>query len=95
MTGANRGIGLGLVSAMAARPDSMVFAGTRTPEKAKDLIELARTHPNVQIIPHTAGDGEGNIAAAKIIKGKAGHLDVVFANAGEHILSGVVRISLC
>ncbi|KAJ7101422.1 hypothetical protein B0H15DRAFT_411505 [Mycena belliarum] len=81
VSGANRGIGYGLVAALAARPDAIVFAGARDPA-AKSLTDLAATHPNVRPVKLTAGDKADNEATIAEIRKSAGRLDVLFANAG-------------
>ncbi|KAJ7644521.1 aflatoxin biosynthesis ketoreductase-like protein nor-1 [Roridomyces roridus] len=81
VTGSNRGIGHGLVSVLAARPDAIVFAGARDP-MADSLKELAAKYPNLHPIHFVANDVVNNEAAVAEIKKTAGQLDVVIANAG-------------
>ncbi|KII91994.1 hypothetical protein PLICRDRAFT_154202 [Plicaturopsis crispa FD-325 SS-3] len=82
VSGANRGIGLGLVTALAQRANTIVFAGARDPASAKDLQALAKAHPGkVHVVQLTSGDKADNEAAAALIKKVAGHIDVVIANA--------------
>ena len=51
VTGSNRGIGLGLVEKLAARPDvNIVFAAARHPESATALNALAQKYNN-KIVP--------------------------------------------
>ncbi|KAL1741174.1 hypothetical protein HDZ31DRAFT_84995 [Schizophyllum fasciatum] len=83
VSGANRGIGLGLVTALAGRPNTTVFAGARNPASASALNELAAKHPNnLHVLQLVNGDKPGNLAAVEQIRQKAGRLDVVIANAG-------------
>ncbi|KAL1667286.1 hypothetical protein GGF50DRAFT_48855 [Schizophyllum commune] len=84
VTGANRGIGLALVAALAAaRPDVVVFAGARDLSRADKLHALSSAHPGcVHAIKVVSADKENNKAAIEEIKRVAGHLDVVIANAG-------------
>lgn len=83
VSGANRGIGLGFVVFLAARPDTIVFAGARNPDAASDLKALASKYSNkVHIVELVAADKAGNEAAVAEIKRVAGRLDVVIANAG-------------
>ncbi|KAL1669403.1 hypothetical protein GGF50DRAFT_123245 [Schizophyllum commune] len=83
VSGANRGIGLGLVTALAGRPNTTVFAGARNPAAATDLNALAAKHPNnLHVLKLVSGDKPGNLAAVEEIRKKAGKLDVVIANAG-------------
>ncbi|KAJ7789386.1 hypothetical protein B0H14DRAFT_243727 [Mycena olivaceomarginata] len=81
VSGANRGIGYGLAATLAARPNTIVFAGARDPA-ASSLKDLVAKHSNVHPIKLTSGDVADNAAAAAEIEKIAGHLDVVIANAG-------------
>ncbi|KAL1728690.1 hypothetical protein EV714DRAFT_214732 [Schizophyllum commune] len=82
VSGANRGIGLSLVTLLAARPDTIVFAGARDPARATDLQALATAHPNrVYPVKLISADRASNAAAAEKIKKVVGRLDVVIANA--------------
>ncbi|KAL1683350.1 hypothetical protein EV122DRAFT_201754 [Schizophyllum commune] len=83
LTGANRGIGLGLAKQIAKRPDTILFAGARDPERATDLQALAVAHPDrVHVLKIVSADKANNAAAVEEIKRVAGRLDVVIANAG-------------
>ncbi|KII86986.1 hypothetical protein PLICRDRAFT_43688 [Plicaturopsis crispa FD-325 SS-3] len=83
VSGANRGIGLGLVTLLAGRDDVLVFAGARNPDAAESLHALVKQYPGkVRIVKLTSGDKVENEAAAEYIQKTAGHLDVVIANAG-------------
>jgi NAD(P)-dependent dehydrogenase (short-subunit alcohol dehydrogenase family) len=82
ISGANRGIGLALVKIVASRPNTVVFAGARTPDKAVQLNEFAETHPNVHTVKLESTSAEDAKAAAKLVEAVAGGLDVVIANAG-------------
>ncbi|TNY23175.1 hypothetical protein DMC30DRAFT_444565 [Rhodotorula diobovata] len=82
ITGAGRGIGLGLTSTLAARPDVLVFAGARAPEKADALNALAKETGRVVVVKIDTTSDEDHKAAAELVKEKAGRVDVVIANAG-------------
>ncbi|KZT54360.1 NAD(P)-binding protein [Calocera cornea HHB12733] len=83
ISGANRGIGLGLVTALVARPNAVVFAGARNPASASELKSLQTKYPGkLHIVKLTSADPAENIAAVEEIKRVAGRLDVVIANAG-------------
>jgi len=83
VSGANRGIGLGLVTALAARSDVIVFAGARNPNSAEDLKALeAKYHGKVHTVKLTSANRTDNDAAIAEIKRVAGKLDVIIANAG-------------
>ncbi|KAF7980606.1 hypothetical protein HWV62_37380 [Athelia sp. TMB] len=84
VSGANRGIGLALVKAIASRSDdSIVFAGARNPAAATALAELVQQFSGrVQILKLTSCDKDDNDAAVKEIEKIAGRLDIVIANAG-------------
>jgi len=83
VSGANRGIGLAIVKALATQSGTIVFAGARTPNTAADLAELVDQYPGkVHILKLTSCDREDNDAAVKEIERVADRLDVVIANAG-------------
>ncbi|XP_064016720.1 C-signal-like isoform X2 [Pogoniulus pusillus] len=75
VTGANRGIGLGLVQHFLAMPSppKWVFAGCREPkgQRAQELQNLASKHPNLVIVPLEVSDPASIKAAA--------------ARVGEHL----------
>ncbi|KAJ7166352.1 aflatoxin biosynthesis ketoreductase-like protein nor-1 [Mycena crocata] len=81
ITGANRGIGYALASAVATRPNVIVFAGARDPA-AQSLKDLAAKYSNVHPVKVTSGDQADNEAAIAEITKTAGQLDVIIANAG-------------
>ncbi|KAJ6545469.1 hypothetical protein B0H19DRAFT_1075776 [Mycena capillaripes] len=81
ITGANRGIGFGLTAVLAARPNTIVFAGARDPA-AQSLKDLAAKYPNVHAVKLTSGDKADNEAAIAQIQKTTGQLDVIIANAG-------------
>ena len=83
VSGANRGIGLGLATTIAKRPNTIVFAGARDPS-AQALKDLSAKYPNVYPVKLNSGNKEDNEAAAKYIEEKAGQLDVIIANAGKY-----------
>jgi NAD(P)-dependent dehydrogenase (short-subunit alcohol dehydrogenase family) len=68
---------------LAARPDTIVFAGAREPEAATELKALAKSHPGaLHVVKLTSANEADNRAAVEEIKKVAGRLDVVIANAG-------------
>ncbi|KAJ7124007.1 aflatoxin biosynthesis ketoreductase-like protein nor-1 [Mycena crocata] len=81
VTGANRGIGYGIVVALAARENTVIFAAARDPS-AQSLKDLSAKYPSVHPIKFTSGDEADNKAAIAEIQKTAGQLDVVIANAG-------------
>ncbi|KAJ9092787.1 hypothetical protein QFC21_006662 [Naganishia friedmannii] len=84
ISGANRGIGLRLVTAYLERnPSAVIFAGARDPTKAIELNELAKKNPeHVHVIKLVADDAESNKEAVEQVKKVTDRLDVVVANAG-------------
>ncbi|KAL1752414.1 hypothetical protein FB107DRAFT_277745 [Schizophyllum commune] len=83
VTGANRGIGLAIVTQLAARPDTIVFGGARNPAQAINLHTLADAHPGrVHVLEVVSANRANNDAAIEEIRRVAGRLDVVIANAG-------------
>ncbi|GAA5908006.1 hypothetical protein JCM8208_004021 [Rhodotorula glutinis] len=82
ISGAGRGIGFGLTKAFAERPDTLVFAGARSPDKADALNALAKETGRVVVVKLDSGSDEDHKAAAELVKEKAGRVDIVIANAG-------------
>ncbi|KAJ7776755.1 hypothetical protein DFH07DRAFT_797614 [Mycena maculata] len=89
ISGANRGIGYGLATTLAARPNVIVFAGARDPA-AQSLKDLSAKHPNVHPVKLTAGDEADNEAAIAEVQKIAGQLDVIIANAAISKYYGTV-----
>ena len=82
VTGSGRGIGFGLVSALAARPNTLVYATARDPSKADQLQQLAKQHDNLHVVKLEVQSDDDHAAAVRQIEAEAGRVDVVVANAG-------------
>lgn len=88
VTGANRGIGLGLVQHLLALPNppEWVFAGCRDPkgQRAQELQKLASKHPNLVIVPLEVTDPASIKAAAASVgeRLKGSGLNLLINNAG-------------
>ncbi|XP_029821360.1 uncharacterized protein LOC103753929 [Manacus vitellinus] len=88
VTGANRGIGLGLVQHFLKMPNppQWVFAGCRDPkgQRAKELQNLASKHPNLVIVPlEVASPASINTAATTVREHVGGSgLNLLINNAG-------------
>ncbi|XP_068267483.1 C-signal-like [Nyctibius grandis] len=76
VTGANRGIGLGLVQHFLGMPNppEWVFAGCRDPkgQRAQELQNLASKHPNLVIVPLEVTDPASIKASAAKVGEKVG-----------------------
>ncbi|XP_056356998.1 C-factor-like [Oenanthe melanoleuca] len=88
VTGANRGLGLGLVQHFLRmpKPPQWIFAGCRDPkgQRAQELQNLASKHPNIIIVPlEVANPTSIKAAAAKVGEhlGDSG-LNLLINNAG-------------
>ncbi|XP_032556760.1 C-factor-like isoform X1 [Chiroxiphia lanceolata] len=83
VTGANRGIGLGLVQHFLKMPNppQWVFAGCRDPkgQRAQELQNLASKHPNLVIIPLEVSDPAS-------IKAAAARVEELLGGSGLNIL---------
>ncbi|XP_009952515.1 PREDICTED: uncharacterized oxidoreductase C663.09c-like, partial [Leptosomus discolor] len=88
VTGANRGIGLGLVQHFLGMPNppKWVFAACRDPkgQRAQELQNLASKHPNLVIIPLEVTDPTSIKAAAARVGEQVGGsgLNLLINNAG-------------
>ncbi|XP_054057158.1 C-factor-like [Rissa tridactyla] len=93
VTGANRGIGLGLVQHLLELPEppQWVFAGCRDPkgQRAQALQNLASKHPNLVIVPLEVADPDSIKAAAARVGEQLGGLglNLLINNAGIAKLS--------
>ncbi|XP_063190148.1 C-signal-like isoform X1 [Chroicocephalus ridibundus] len=93
VTGANRGIGLGLVRHFLELPEppQWVFAGCRDPkgQRAQELQNLASKHPNLVIVPLEVADPDSIKAAAARVGEQLGGsgLNLLINNAGIAKLS--------
>lgn len=79
-------IGLSLVSCiLETHETAFVYAGGREPEKAYALKELEVKYPGrIAVVKYVSSDSSGNVALAKAIDERHGHLDTVIANAGTY-----------
>ncbi|NXT04852.1 RDH1 dehydrogenase, partial [Prunella fulvescens] len=88
VTGANRGLGLGLIQHFLRMPNppQWIFAGCRDPkgQRAQDLQNLASKHPNLVIIALEVADPASiKVAAAKVGEHLGGSgLNLLINNAG-------------
>lgn len=97
ITGANRGIGLGMVQAYLKREDNHIFATCRQPAQSDELNELARAHPDrMTIIQLELGEDASIQQAYETVHSKFSGLDVLVNNAAmrfpdENELFGAVK----
>ncbi|KII87099.1 hypothetical protein PLICRDRAFT_176889 [Plicaturopsis crispa FD-325 SS-3] len=83
VSGANRGLGFGLVKALVLRDNVIIFAGARDPAAATNLQALAKQYPGkIHLIKLVSASKEDSEAAATLVRKVAGHIDVLIANAG-------------
>ncbi|KAH7925572.1 NAD(P)-binding protein [Leucogyrophana mollusca] len=67
ITGASRGIGLGLVKALLASPENIVFAPCRDPASARELQALSGAHPGSLRVVQLDVTEEASIHSAKAL----------------------------
>ena len=81
ITGANRGLGFGLVQACVARGDH-VFATCRVPAQAVELAEyLAQNPENLTLLPLDVTQGPSIAECAAQVKAQVDGLDLLINNA--------------
>ena len=82
VTGANRGIGFGIVQQYLKQNDTHVFATCRKPEEADDLIKLAATNPvRITIVKLDLSDITSIEQSLKVIQEHVDGLDILINNA--------------
>jgi len=81
ITGANRGIGFGLVAACLKRGDR-VFAGCRNPEQATGLNTLQQYGEQLTVLPLDVTRQAAIDSAVAVVGGFVAGLDVLVNNAG-------------
>lgn len=83
ITGANRGIGLGLVRRYLELGERRVFATCRRPDAASELQQLAGQHGDrLTVLPLEVTDLDSIAAAAKQVAQQIDGLDLLINNAG-------------
>lgn len=88
VTGASRGIGLGLVQHLIDYPEvRKVFAGARRPQEAEDLKQLAKQSSKIHIIQFDVLDDKSIHSAVKEVESKVGNegLNLLINNAGVYL----------
>jgi NAD(P)-dependent dehydrogenase (short-subunit alcohol dehydrogenase family) len=84
ITGANRGIGLGIVQSLLQDERNIVFADTRDPSKATELDMLkTKSGRRLTVVQIRSGDVEDAKAAARQVEARCGKIDIVICNAGR------------
>ncbi|KAJ6124884.1 Short-chain dehydrogenase/reductase SDR [Penicillium samsonianum] len=95
ITGANRGLGLGLVKGFIAKPDHIVIAAVRDPEHstAQALAELSTGEGSrVIVVKYEASVEQSAFDTVKEATDQGiSHLDIVVANAGIAKLYPLVK----
>jgi len=87
ITGANRGLGLGLLQKYLAQPNHTVIAGNRNPAhpSSKALADLPKAEgSNLIVVKLDASVDQDAFSAVKELQDSHGidHFDIVIANAG-------------
>jgi norsolorinic acid ketoreductase len=95
ISGANRGLGRGLLEQFLARPNHTVIAANRDPESpsSKDLESLGKGHGSRLVVVKVDASSDADAAeAVKDLKSLHGidHVDLVVANAGVAYAYGKV-----
>lgn len=90
ITGANRGIGLGLVRRYLEREETQVFATCRRPDAASELRQLAGQYSaRLTVVPLDVTDLDSIASAARMVASQVDGLDLLVNNAGINPKGGV------
>jgi NAD(P)-dependent dehydrogenase (short-subunit alcohol dehydrogenase family) len=85
ITGANRGLGLGLVSSYLQRGEH-VFAGCRNPEEANKLHDLQDENQDLLSLVRMDVTDESSLEAAyQVVRKETSHLDILYNNAAINL----------
>eukprot|EP01117_Protostelium_nocturnum_P010191 TRINITY_DN3645_c0_g1_i1.p1 TRINITY_DN3645_c0_g1~~TRINITY_DN3645_c0_g1_i1.p1 ORF type:complete len:247 (+),score=73.04 TRINITY_DN3645_c0_g1_i1:153-893(+) len=91
ITGANKGLGLGLVQELAKEKSFTVFATAREPSASPQLEKLSKENQNVHLIKLNSENNEEELKqAVETVKAKEGGLDYLICNAGTFGHAGPV-----
>jgi len=83
VTGANRGIGLGIVQTLAKNKHFRVIATARDTKKATELNAVAKSFPNVSVVELDVSDAKSTAGLAERLgAAKVTAVDVLINNAG-------------
>ncbi|CDK26010.1 unnamed protein product [Kuraishia capsulata CBS 1993] len=82
VTGANRGIGLQIVTQLSANSSNIVYGTARDLASAADLKKLASSHSNFKPLEADVVKPETIKNAADVVAKEHGYVDVLIANAG-------------
>ncbi len=83
VTGANRGIGFGIVRYLLDMDNIYIFAGVRNPAGAEDLNKLAITHSErITIIPLEVTDESSIRESLDLVRQHTNKVDILVNNAG-------------
>uniref|UniRef100_A0A915P7M1 C-factor n=1 Tax=Meloidogyne floridensis TaxID=298350 RepID=A0A915P7M1_9BILA len=84
ITGANRGIGIGLVREILKQVKGVnnLFAGCRNPDEAKELQTLSSQNPSVKIVKIDVSSDESIRVAAEKIGNQVKDIHLLINNAG-------------
>lgn len=98
ITGANRGIGRGLLASLIQRPDTIVVAGVRDPSHAtsKEISSLPTASGSKVIVVKIDATSDADTSeAVKTLQStyNINHIDVVIANAGISKYYGPVAVT--
>ena len=97
VTGANRGIGLGIVEQYLKRGNTHIFATCRNPDKATELKKLVDTYQGeITIIPLELSDSNSIEKSFEVVNEHVNGLDVLINNASarfpnEQELFGAIK----
>ena len=82
ITGANRGIGLGIVEQYLKRGNTQIFATCRNSDKATELNQLIDTHPGqITVINLELSDSTSIEKSLEVVRNQVDGLDALINNA--------------
>ncbi len=82
VSGGNRGIGYCFVKQLSSDPQNLVIVSARNPEKATELQDWSKKHPNIKIVKLDVSDEDSIAGLPDQVSKFTDGIDVLISNAG-------------
>ncbi len=90
ISGGNRGIGLSFVKQLSSNSNNLVIASARNPDKAIELQQWSKEHPNTRIVRLDVSNEDSIASLPDQVSKFTDKIDVLISNAG--IINEITKI---